>query len=160
MAMFLILSVVNIVVIPCLKANEYNDALMFEKQSEGHWLVKWLKKWKPLLASLIFTPIGFLVGIAGSVEGELFYTKIIFPFTVISVVLFRWVLEIGLLGSTPDNLKGFMFGSLLVLTVIQFPIYGMIVTLAERRDLTAVKLAAVHLSLSVLSFILAYRYGL
>jgi hypothetical protein len=67
------------------------------------------KSWLPIFASLIVTPIALLLGIgsAGSGHGDYFWTKVLFPYTMLSA---------------------FVFGSItlpfILLAVAQFPLYG------------------------------------
>lgn len=112
--------------------------------------MKLLKVLIPFGISLVVVPIAIAVGFGTAIEGDFFYTKIVFPYSVLLTALVRLIS-----GTLSDSVFGIAF----VLMVIQFPIYGMIISLVERRDLAIVILAAIHVSLSVLSFIVSYMLG-
>jgi hypothetical protein len=110
-----------------------------------------LKALVPFGISLILTPFALLVGVGTAIEGDLYYTKIVFPYTILLICLVRSISTISI-----DS----FFGVLSVLTVIQYLIYGMILSGVERKGRAAVILIAVHLCCLVLSFIISYLIGL
>ncbi len=106
-----------------------------------------LGKLLPFFISVAITPFALVAGLGTAVEGDFFYTKLVFPYTVLLAALFRVISN-----PVPDS----TFGILFVLMVIQFPIYGMIISLVERRDVAVEKVAGIHVGLSVLSFVVSY----
>src|SRR4051812_14363245 len=100
-----------------------------------------LKRFLPLAISLILTPFAFVIGIGTAVEGDLFYTKLVFPYAT---------LLLAFVHSLPNNLHisafkpelEFLF---LGLSVVQLPIYGAILSFATDKPPVIVKIAAIHI---------------
>jgi hypothetical protein len=76
------------------------------------------KFWKPVVLSLIATPISLFVGIAsgGAGHGNYLAAKVLFPFTMLSIRAF-----------------GSITAPFVILAIIQFPLYGVIVGSANRK---------------------------
>jgi hypothetical protein len=74
--------------------------------------------WKPVIASLVATPICLLLGIAsgGAGHGNYFTAKLLFPFTMLSTILFSSI-------TIPFILPA----------VAQFPAYGVILGHANEK---------------------------
>jgi len=109
----------------------------------------------PFFVALFLTPIALLVGFVTSIEGELFYTKLVFPYSVNFLVFFRW-LQVPASSIYASILVGICLG----LAIMQVPIYGLIVTFAKRRDLNTVILVGIHFFFVVLAFVAAYLTGI
>jgi predicted lysophospholipase L1 biosynthesis ABC-type transport system permease subunit len=124
---------------------------MFETQRTIGIERSWLGTLSPLLIAVFLTPIALLVGIGTSIEGDLFYTKIVFPFSVNFLALFRWAAKSASAGSV-----GVYFG----LAIVQVPLYGLVITLAKRRDITFVILMGVHFLFVILAFVVTYLLGI
>ncbi len=98
---------------------------------------------KPVIVSLVVTPIALLLGIAsaGAGHGDYIWAMILFPYTMLSVFPFRSI-------TAP----------FIVLAILQFPLYGFLLALArERKKLStlAMGLAAVHILAAALVLLLA-----
>jgi ABC-type methionine transport system permease subunit len=74
--------------------------------------------WTPVIASLVATPICLLLGIAsgGAGHGNYFPAKLLFPFTMLSTILF-----------------GSITVPFILLAVAQFPAYGVILGHANEK---------------------------
>ena len=117
--------------------------------------MKLLRSWKPFVICLLVTPPALLVGWATSIEGDFFYTKLLFPYSIISTIGFR-LLSIPGSDLSASILIGVVFG----LSIVQFPIYGVIVSYADETPPFIVKLAGIHVAFSVLAFVLSYWMGI
>ena len=74
--------------------------------------------WKPVLVSILLTPIFLFLGVvsAGAGHGNYLLAKILFPFTMLSTVAFNSI-------TIPS----------MVFAVIQFPLYGVILGVSGER---------------------------
>lgn len=139
MAMFLILSVVNIVVILCLKANEYNALLMFETQSTDEWLPGWARRFRPLLISLFITPIAIIIG--GSDWGpegpQVYVGFLIFPYAALLYFAGVFTQNVGLLYVS------------IALALMQFPVYGIVLSWFDDTRRVAKVILFLHLGTGV-----------
>jgi hypothetical protein len=100
--------------------------------------------WKPVIASLIVTPIALILGLgsAGGGHGDYILATYLFPFAV---------LLISLLGG---KLPAFVT---VTLAVAQFPLYGIILGLAaekKRFSLWLLALLGAHALATVVCFLL------
>jgi len=96
---------------------------------------------KYLLASLIISPVALIVGIVstGFGHGDYFYTKILFPYTMLSIHL----------------TKGVIPYTAAVFALFQFPIYGLLTGLAslKRKDIyVLVIIILLHITAAYLCF--------
>lgn len=84
--------------------------------------------WKPFIISLAATPICLFLGIAsaGAGHGDYFFAKVLFPFTMLSAVVF--------------NSITFPF---ILPAIVQFPIYGIVFGLANSKNKLVVSIAGV-----------------
>ena len=94
--------------------------------------------WTPLIVALVVTPPALLLGIgsAGAGHGDYFWAKILFPYTMLSTVLFESI-------TVP----------FLVLAIVQFPLYGLSLGYAKGKRRLAGR-AAVLLSAHLLAVVL------
>lgn len=88
--------------------------------------------WKPVIASLVATPVCLLIGIAsgGAGHGDYVLARILFPYTMLASFLFEEIVA-----------------PLVVLAVAQFPLYGVALGVAAKRGrfgVTLLLLLAVH----------------
>lgn len=95
--------------------------------------MKTIEFWLPIIISLAVTPFALLMAIAsmGAGHGDYLLAKILFPYTMLSVVAFRSI-------TAP----------FILLAILQFPIYGLILTFAGKRKklgLSAIVLGIVHI---------------
>jgi hypothetical protein len=88
------------------------------------------KFWVPLIVSLIVTPIALLLGVAsaGAGHGDYRLAMILFPYTLLSAVIFDSI-------TTP----------FIILAIIQFPLYGIALGYANKKG----RLAAMSILLCV-----------
>lgn len=98
--------------------------------------------WKPVLISLVLTPIClFLAAVsAGAGHGNYLVAKILFPFTLLSTLVFNSI-------TVPS----------IVLAIIQFPLYGLILGVASKQGRfrsIAMALTIVHSLVAVFSLLL------
>ena len=96
----------------------------------------------PFILSIIATPIALLLGLlsAGAGHGDYFLTKLLFPWTMLSVVMFS---EIPVIFAA--------------LGLVQFPIYGAILGWANRSNVlgkVAAGLVIAHVGAVILCFVL------
>jgi len=98
------------------------------------------------MLSLVTTPIFLFVGAAsaGMEHGNYFFTKILFPFTMLSTVL--W---------------GSITNPFLALAVLQYPSYGLLVGIVNAKCKGAIfglALASFHVSAIVACFLLVENF--
>jgi hypothetical protein len=93
--------------------------------------------WKPLVVSLTLTPFALLAGFisAGAGHGNYFLAKILFPYTMLSTLLFNSI-------TMPFVLIAFA----------QFPLYGLLLTItAESKRLwMLILIVSVHVAAATL----------
>ncbi len=99
--------------------------------------------WKPVIVSLIVTPLALLLGIGsgGAGHGDYFWAKILFPYTMLSTFLFESI-------TAP----------FILLAIIQFPLYGFILAFASERKRfgsLVIVLAMAHILAAALCLFLA-----
>ena len=97
---------------------------MFETQSVGEWLPEWARRFKPFLFSLLITPVALLIGLSDfGPEGPQWWIGFaIFPYSGILFVL-SYVFR-----------NEALFFLMLGVALIQFPGYGLVLSLmADRR---------------------------
>ena len=105
--------------------------------------MKTFEFWPPIVVSLAVTPVALFVGLvsAGAGHGNYVAVKILFPYTMLSTVLFESI-------NTP----------FVVLGLVQFPLYGLILGLAGQRFESVAKvLAIVHVLAVLLCFALVSK---
>ena len=100
------------------------------------------QSWVPIIVSLILTPIALLLGIGsgGGGHGDYFWAKILFPFTMLSALLF-----------------GSITVPFILLAVTQFPLYGIGVGYAHgggRSARLAIILLLAHTAAAAVLFLL------
>lgn len=96
--------------------------------------------WKPIVISLVVTPIALFVGLAsaGAGHGNYFLTKVLFPYTMLSTVWFESILE-----------------PFFLVAIFQFPVYGIILALGRKRfGVWSSVLIAAHVTTVVLCLLL------
>jgi hypothetical protein len=108
---------------------------MFETQNSDTWFPEWLLPWKPFFLSLAVTPFAFIIGASdfGPEGPQIFLGYLIFPYSA-----FVFFLAASLSNSAVAYLA-------ILLLIIQFPIYGILLSLATNRRLIAVRIALAHL---------------
>lgn len=84
--------------------------------------------WKPVIASLLATPVCLFLGlVSGGVgHGDYVLARILFPYTMLAALLFE---EIA--------------APLILLAVVQFPLYGVILGTAAKRGRSGAALLVV-----------------
>lgn len=97
--------------------------------------------WVPLVLGLIATPFCLMVAIgsAGAGHGDYFWAKLIYPYTMLSTLMFGSI-------TIPFRL----------LAVVQLPLYGVLLSIAllrSRLGLAASGLLAVHAVAAVACFV-------
>jgi len=103
--------------------------------------MKTLEFWKPIIVSLIVTPLALFAGgvSAGGGHGDFVWLKILFPYSLLQAFIFQSV------------------ALSFLLAIVQFPVYGIILAYTGKRrsfGLTGLILTVVHISATVLCFIL------
>lgn len=98
--------------------------------------------WKPFLISLIATPILFflIVLLTGGGHGTYFPAKLLFPYSAVSALLTGKV-------TTP----------FIIFSLFQFPTYGLVLGIANKRNyftITAIFLFLLHFVAVVLCFVI------
>ena len=119
-----------------------------------------LERWAPLICTLA---IGLFIGVIAfitSIEGDTFYVKFVFPFTFIFIGVWRSVsvADWDLSRTYPELVDLLALGSLLVVSVAQFIVYGVLLSLASDRPPMIVKIAAVHAGAVILAFAFGYFF--
>ena len=102
--------------------------------------------WKPVIVSLIVTPLALLLGIAsaGVGHGDYFWAMVLFPYTMLSVFPFQSI-------TAP----------FILLAIVQFPLYGFLLAFAgerKRLGVSAIVLTIVHILAAALCLFLASRH--
>lgn len=79
--------------------------------------------WKPIMAGALLTPVCLLlaIGSGGAGHGDYFYAKLLYPYTML--------LALG---------EGTIWLPAILLAVFQFPLYGLIYSLAAKRRKQAI----------------------
>lgn len=95
-------------------------------------MIRSRKFWIPLIASLVITPIALLLGVGsgGAGHGDYRLAMILFPYTLLSVVIF-------------DSITA----PFIILAIIQFPLYGIVLGQANEKGrliLMSILLSVVH----------------
>jgi hypothetical protein len=98
------------------------------------------KTWMPFAVSLLLTPVCLLLAIAsaGAGHGDYFWAKIIYPYTMLSTLVFNSI-------TVPFRL----------LAVAQLPIYGVFLSITwvrKRLGLAALALLAIHAAAALACF--------
>lgn len=93
---------------------------------------------------------GYVSGGLG--HGDYVFATLLFPYTLLSSIL-RQVIFHPRFGDSPFDL--IFFGS----AILQFPVYGLILSLVSRKALVGVVIGIVHLVVVALSFWLANKTG-
>jgi hypothetical protein len=99
--------------------------------------MKTLEFWKPVIASVAMTPVLLLfavMSIGPEGTGGLLAAKVLFPYTLLSEML-------------PDPISDFLFYPMLLFAVVQFPLYGLVLSLSgmiKKLRLLAIGLAVAH----------------
>jgi len=98
--------------------------------------------WKPIIASLIATPAAFIGALisAGAGHGNYVLATILFPFTMLSTVVF-----------------GSITWPFVLLAIVQFLLYGVFLGIANKTNriiAASVVIMAVHAAAVVLFFLL------
>ncbi|MFN2529834.1 MAG: hypothetical protein ABR555_00905 [Pyrinomonadaceae bacterium] len=103
------------------------------------------RAWVPFVLSLIATPFGLLIALAsaGAGHGDYFWAKIIYPYTMLSTLLFGSI-------TIPFRL----------LAVVQLPLYGVLLSIAcvrNRLGLVALVWFALHTAAAVACFVVRFQ---
>ena len=98
--------------------------------------------WKPFIISLIITPIFvfFTILFTGGGHGTYLPVKLLFPYAFISILLF-----------------GKVTSSFLLISLAQFPIYGLVLGVANKRDcftIAKILVFLLHFPVVVLCFVI------
>ena len=90
--------------------------------------------WKPVFISLVATPVCLFLGLVstGAGHGTYLWARVLFPYTMLSTLIFESI-------TVP----------FMVLAIIQFPLYGIALEIARRRQ----RFLLVGVGLSVLHFL-------
>ena len=85
-----------------------------------------------MIVSLVVTPVALILGVAsaGVGHGDYFWAMILFPYTMLSALVFNEI-------TAP----------FIVLAIVQFPLYGVMLAYAAERErflLSAIGLAVMH----------------
>lgn len=96
--------------------------------------------WMTFVLSLVATPFCLLLALAsaGAGHGDYFWAKIIYPYTMLSTLLFNSI-------TIP----------FILLAIVQVPIYGVLLSIAWARDrigLTALGLLTIHAAAALACF--------
>lgn len=115
-------------------------------QSTDEWLPEWLRPWKPFFISLLVTPFAFLVGFAdfGPEGPSIFVGYFIFPYSAFVFFVGAWVNNVSL------------FYLAIFLALLQFPVYGIVLSLAKNRRHATITLATIHICVTLLTFMLLF----
>lgn len=99
------------------------------------------------------TPFALFIALVsvGAGEGNYILATVLFPYTIFPLVLSVFYFQ--------QPVSGTVEAFLLFFTAIQFPVYGLIFSLTNRRVLLATLLVAIHICVFVITFVLAYRSG-
>src|ERR1041385_5747678 len=96
-----------------------------------------MKSRTPIIVSLLLTPVALFAAIAsaGAGHGNYLWAKIFFPYTMISSVLYQT-------NNAPRLLNVLLW---IVFPIVQYPLYGIIVSLANRRRKAALTCAGLSI---------------
>jgi hypothetical protein len=102
-----------------------------------------LSFWKPVLLSIVITPLFLLIALGSGGVGHGTYGAVllIFPFASLSAVVLDRFFDATLV--------------MILMAVLQFPAYGVVVGICARKDLVSVVMVgivAVHIVFSLLAF--------
>ena len=102
----------------------------------------------PIIAGVLITPVALFAAIAsaGAGHGTYLWAKIFFPYTMISSVFYQT-------SSAPRVLNVLLW---IVFPIVQYPLYGIILSLANRNRRTAFTIAGLcvlHLAVVTLNFV-------
>jgi len=105
-----------------------------------------LRFWIPIIVFFGLTPVKLFLGLlsAGAGHGDYFLAKLLFPYTMLSAVRFDYIPQ-----------------SFMVFAIIQYPLYGLVVGVAnlKRRLLVAaIALAVVHVSFAIAAVAFVDKY--
>src|SRR5688572_8736939 len=119
---------------------------MFDTPDPNEWLPSWLVRWKPFLISLIITPFAILFGIgAYSPEGiRDVFGGVIF---VISLCLFPVPVLVLILALVAHSI-GLFYASLLLM-VVQYPFYGLVMSLINNRRRFVLIAGTIHVGIAM-----------
>lgn len=98
--------------------------------------------WESIVVSIAVTPVALFLGLVstGAGHGDYFLAKLLFPYSMLSTVAFG---EINLI--------------FLVISLVQFPIYGLILAVGVQANMAktiALATVAIHLFAVFMSFVL------
>ena len=112
---------------------------MFETQSTDEWLPGWARRFRPFLMALIVTPIALVTGLPdwGPEGPQVYVGFIIFPYAAL----------LYFAGAVTQNV-GLLYVSLF-LVLIQFPVYGIILSSFENARLAAKVVFLLHAGLAL-----------
>ena len=102
---------------------------MFETQSTDEWLPEWARRLRPILFSLLITPIAIMLGASdwGPEGPQVYIGFLIFPYAALVYFAAAVTQNVGLLYVS------------LFLLLLQFPAYGIIISAFQnRRQVTKV----------------------
>ena len=105
--------------------------------------MKKIEFWIPIIVSILFTPISLILALfsAGMGHGDYVLAKILFPFTMLSTVFLESINDL-----------------FIVVAFVQFPIYGLIITVSGKRQFTVgVSLFAAHTLFILACFLFTFN---
>jgi hypothetical protein len=143
-----------------VKANLYNAGLMFETQNIEPQEPSFVQKCAPmLLTAVIGLVVGFLA-FGTAIEGDTFYVKFVFPFSFIFIGGCRLVsvADWELSHSYPELAASLALGFILAISIVQFLVYGVVLSLASEKPPMIVKIAGVHAAAVIMAFVLGYVF--
>lgn len=108
------------------------------------------KFWRPVIVSLVLTPVCLFIGLvsAGMGEGNFILARVLFPYIFFIPYIAKLILIL------PENLPPEI---VLSPSIIQFPLYGFVLGMANKKDAfnhVAVFIVALHLFSMILCFVL------
>jgi len=99
------------------------------------------RAWVPFGLSLVATPLCLLIALAsaGAGHGDYFWAKIIYPYTMLSILIFKSI-------TVP----------FLLLAVVELPLYGVLLSIAwvrKRLGIAALILVTLHAAAALACFV-------
>jgi hypothetical protein len=100
---------------------------------------QFLTRWTPFIISLILTPVAFSIGSisVGAGEGNAVLAKILFPYMFLGFAVRSLISdEVAIIIGT------FLF----LISLIQYPVYGLVLSLLDNKTATVFLLFVIHLT--------------
>lgn len=105
--------------------------------------MKSLREIVPFIISVVFVLLALVIGIFSAIEGDLFYTKLVCPYTFLITGVFALLF---------GPILNAMVVILIFITLFQYPVYGLIFSFAKNRPVAILRLMLIHISFSMLAF--------